>query len=81
LLGLPAGTSEEIYEPEENFQNPDVRKEHLFGRKLGDISLKLIQRNQSGTTPAYAGTQEIDDMLDSLAREMPSSVSASNLIL
>lgn len=25
--------------------------------------------------PAYAGTQEIDDMLDSLAREMPSSVS------
>jgi len=74
LLGLPAGSDYEEYEPDETFQNPNINKDQLFGRKLSDISLRIIQRNQKDTTPAYTGTQEIDDLLDSLSKELPHSV-------
>lgn len=72
---MPAGSVEDKYEPEDNFQNPDIVKDDLFSRKLSSISLKIIERNQAEIAPAYAGTQEIDELLEALAKEMPDSVS------
>jgi len=72
---LPAGCVDDTYEPEENFQNPDIVKDDLFQRKLSSISLKIIERNQAEIAPPYAGTQEIDELLESLGKEMPASVS------
>ncbi|KAL5329442.1 hypothetical protein ACEPPN_002954 [Leptodophora sp. 'Broadleaf-Isolate-01'] len=73
LLGLPAGSCEDKYEADENFQNPDIDKDDLFQRKLSEISLRIIERNQSENTPVYAATQEIDELLETLGKEMPDS--------
>ncbi|KAH6704250.1 hypothetical protein BKA61DRAFT_493369 [Leptodontidium sp. MPI-SDFR-AT-0119] len=73
LLGLPAGSCEDKYEADENFQNPAIDKDDLFQRKLSEISLRIIERNQSENTPVYAATQEIDELLETLGKEMPDS--------
>lgn len=72
---MPAGSCEDKYEADENFQNPDIDKDDLFQRKLSEISLRIIERNQSENTPVYAATQEIDELLETLGKEMPDSVS------
>jgi hypothetical protein len=48
-------------------------KDTLFGFKLCQIASKIIVRNQTGTSTAYANTQEIDEQLDNLGKEMPQS--------
>ena len=73
LLGLPAGTNDDKYEPEENFQNPAIDKDLLFTRKLSELSGRIIERNQADQSHAYATTQEIDEKLEALSKEMPSS--------
>lgn len=73
LLGLPAGAADPSYGPEETFDNPDVDKDLLFARKMCDLSTRIIERNESSSTHAYATTQEIDEGLDRLAKEMPAS--------
>ena len=47
-----------------------MNKYQLFSRKLCVISTRIIERNQAENTLAYAATQEIDEMLDNLAKEM-----------
>jgi hypothetical protein len=49
-------------------------KEKLFTMFLAKISGKIIERNQSENSAAYAATQEIDEQLDNLSKEMPPSV-------
>ncbi|CZS96070.1 uncharacterized protein RAG0_05527 [Rhynchosporium agropyri] len=73
LLGLPAGAVDPVYKADETFDNPHVNKEFLFGRKMCDLSSRIIERNENASTHAYATTQEIDEDLDSLAKEMPAS--------
>lgn len=73
LLGLPAGTNDDKYEPEENFQNPAIDKDLLFTRKLSELSGRIIERNQTDQSHAYATSQEIDEKLEALSKEMPSS--------
>lgn len=73
LLGLPAGSSEFAFESDETFQNPNIDKEFLFGRKLCDIASRIIDRNRNENTTTYATTQEIDECLENLAKEMPQS--------
>lgn len=73
VLGLPAGSSNDDFGPDETFSNPKVDKDSLFMRKLCDLSGGIIQRNQSPNSVAYATTQEIDEKLDSLAKEMTQS--------
>ncbi|KAK0102442.1 hypothetical protein ONS95_006061 [Cadophora gregata] len=73
LLGLPAGANDPIYKPDETFDNPATDKDCLFTRKMCDLSSRIIERNEASGTHAYATTQEIDEGLDRLAKEMPAS--------
>ncbi|KAG4436746.1 hypothetical protein IFR05_007764 [Cadophora sp. M221] len=73
LLGLPAGAADPSYNLEETFENPDVDKDQLFSRKMCDLSTRIIERNECASTHAYATTQEIDEGLDCIAKEMPAS--------
>lgn len=38
-----------------------------------DLSTRIIERNENASTHAYATTQEIDEGLDRIAKEMPTS--------
>ncbi|KUJ18076.1 uncharacterized protein LY89DRAFT_696498 [Mollisia scopiformis] len=71
LLGLPAGSEDVSFSAEETFENPDVDKERLFLRKLCNLSGRIIERNQSENSNAYANTQEIDEALEKLAKSVP----------
>ncbi|KAF8854136.1 hypothetical protein BDZ45DRAFT_597491 [Acephala macrosclerotiorum] len=71
LLGLPAGSEDGGFGPDETFENPDMDKDVLFSRKLCDLSGRIIERNQSGSSHAYPPTQEIDEALEKLAKAMP----------
>lgn len=71
LLGLPAGSRDNICGPEETFQNPIIDKDKLFTKKLINLSGRIIERNQSEQTQTYATTQDIDESLEQLAAEMP----------
>ncbi|KAE8452751.1 hypothetical protein EG329_013023 [Mollisiaceae sp. DMI_Dod_QoI] len=71
LLGLPAGSEDVTFGPDETFENPDMNKDKLFARKLCNISGRIIDRNKSESSHAYATTQEIDESLERLAKGMP----------
>jgi hypothetical protein len=70
LLGLPAGCADGTFRPDETFDNPNIDKDMLFARKLCAISGRIIERNQGDNTHAYAITQNIDEQLDSLAKQV-----------
>lgn len=73
LLGLPCGCADDVFGPEETFQNPDIDKDSLFTRKLCQISGSIIERNLNDNIQAYAATQEIEENLEQLARDQPAS--------
>ena len=73
LLGLPCGCADDTFDPEETFQNSDLDIDLLFTRKLSQISGSIIERNHNDNTQTYAATQEIDDRLDQLAKDLPES--------
>ncbi|KAE9375539.1 hypothetical protein N431DRAFT_333623 [Stipitochalara longipes BDJ] len=71
LLGLPSGSADLEFEPDESFQNPDVNVDELFNRRLCNIVGRVIERNQSDNPQVYANTQSIDEMMEQLYNEMP----------
>jgi hypothetical protein len=73
LLGLPCGCADDTFRPEETFKNPDMDKDILFTRKLCQLSGSIIERNSNENIQAYAATQEIEEKLEQLARELPAS--------
>ena len=76
LLGLPCGSADDEFGPEETFQNPDLsakERDSLFTRKLCQISGKIIERNSNDNIQAYAATQEIEESLEEIAKELPAS--------
>jgi uncharacterized protein YecA (UPF0149 family) len=73
LLGLPCGCADDAFGPEETFRNPEMDKDILFTRKLSQISGSIIERNQNENTQTYITTQEIDEKLEQLAKDMPES--------
>lgn len=73
FLGLPVGSADDTFGPEETFQNPAIDKDMLFSRKLCEISSRIIDRNQAQNSQAFTITQEIDERLDRLGKEMPKS--------
>ncbi|RDL38985.1 Zn2 DNA-binding protein [Venustampulla echinocandica] len=73
FLGLPVGSVDDTFGPEETFHNPAVDKDMLFSRKLCEISSRISDRNLAQNSQAYATTQEIDEKLDILAKDMPKS--------
>ncbi|KAH8808042.1 hypothetical protein F5884DRAFT_674691 [Xylogone sp. PMI_703] len=73
LLGLPFGSADDTFGPDETFDNPDIDKDKLYNRKLSIIAGRVMERNQSEYPYAFATTQEIDEKLENLARQMPPS--------
>ncbi|TVY29684.1 Transcription factor [Lachnellula hyalina] len=73
LLGLPVGSPDNDFAPDETFQNPAIDKPLLFSRKLSQLTALVIDRNQCESSNAYATTQQIDEKLDNLAKNMPES--------
>jgi hypothetical protein len=72
LLGLPTGSADVAISTNETLQNPDTDKDMLFSKKICNISGRVIERNQlENSTHLYTNTQEIDEMLENLARDMP----------
>lgn len=72
-MGLPEGSSDNEFLSHETFQNPEADKDQLFSRKLSEIASFIIERNQTENTSAYATTQGIDEKIDHLGSQMPSS--------
>jgi hypothetical protein len=72
-LGLPVGSVDDEFAPDETFENPAVDRELLFTRKLSQIAGRVIERNQSDNSNAYVTTQQIDEKLDNLSKYMPGS--------
>jgi hypothetical protein len=70
-LGLPNGSADLEFEPEETFHNPEVNIDELFNRRLCNIVGRVIERNQSDNLQVYANTQSIDEMMEQLYNEMP----------
>jgi hypothetical protein len=71
LLGLPCGSADLDFEPDENFQNPNVNVDELFNSKLCNIVGRVIERNQSENSQVYTTTQNIDEALEQLHNDMP----------
>ena len=73
LLGLPAGSVDDGFGPDENFQNPNIDQDLLFTRKVCEMASRVIERNQAEFGHAYATSQEIHEKLEDLAKVMPPS--------
>ncbi|ESZ92628.1 hypothetical protein SBOR_7000 [Sclerotinia borealis F-4128] len=73
LLGMPAGSEDTMILPHETFSNPNIDHELLFSRKLTNLAGGIINRNQSDYIHAFTSTQELDERLENIGREMPSS--------
>ncbi|QSZ33007.1 hypothetical protein DSL72_002592 [Monilinia vaccinii-corymbosi] len=73
LLGMPAGAEDSVILPHETFSNPNIDHDLLFIRKLTNLAGGIINRNQSEYIHAFASTQELDEKLDNIGREMPPS--------
>ncbi|KAJ8062282.1 hypothetical protein OCU04_008829 [Sclerotinia nivalis] len=73
LLGMPAGAGDSIILPHETFSNPNIDHDLLFIRKITNLAGGIIERNQSEHIHAFASTQELDEKLENIGREMPSS--------
>ncbi|KAL3422559.1 C6 zinc finger domain-containing protein [Phlyctema vagabunda] len=71
LLGMPCGSADDGFAPDENLQNPNVDLDQIFNRRMCNISGRIIERNQEDYANAFAKTQEIDESLERLAKEMP----------
>jgi hypothetical protein len=70
-LGLPCGSADLEFGPDETFQNPNINLDDLFNRKLCNIVGRVIERNQSESPQLYATTQNIDEQLEQLHNDMP----------
>jgi hypothetical protein len=72
-LGLPCGSADLEFGPDETFQNPNINLDDLFNKKLCNIVGRVIERNQSESPQVYATTQNIDEQLEQLHNDMPKS--------
>ncbi|KAG0652817.1 Sordarin hypoxysordarin biosynthesis cluster S [Hyphodiscus hymeniophilus] len=73
LLGMPCGSADDEFGPEETFQNADIQADSLFTRKLCNISGSIIERNSRDNIHAYATTQKIEENLEELSKALPAS--------
>ncbi|RAL61369.1 hypothetical protein DID88_009503 [Monilinia fructigena] len=73
LLGMPAGAGDSVILPHETFSNPSIDHDLLFIRKLTNLAGGIINRNQCDHIHAFANTKELDEKLENIGREMPSS--------
>lgn len=70
VLGLPVGSKDDRFSPDETLSNPNIDQDDIFTRRLCIITGAIIDRNEGNSSNAFATTQEIDERLDSLRKEM-----------
>lgn len=74
VLGLPYGIANKDCDLEvRNLEGSDVSYEEVHTRKISIINADVIDRNQASKVPGYEATQEINEKLERLAKEMPQS--------
>jgi hypothetical protein len=72
ILGVPAsGSNSELYPFDDNV--PWITAEDKYSKQLAMIAGLIVERNQAEPTHAFSTTQSIDEKLDTLAKQMPSS--------
>jgi hypothetical protein len=72
VLGVPAsGGNYELFPFDDNV--PWISAEDKYNKQLATIAGLIGDRNQAEPTHAFSITQNIDEKLDSLAKQMPSS--------
>ncbi|KAJ5396218.1 uncharacterized protein N7487_010521 [Penicillium crustosum] len=69
VLGVPSATTSAPTQVHN--QAPFLSTEAVYHQKLCHISGLILTRNQGDSTHAFSATQEIDEKLDSLAKQMP----------
>ncbi|KAE8452670.1 hypothetical protein EG329_013929 [Mollisiaceae sp. DMI_Dod_QoI] len=71
ILGVPSATGVAPFSFDDNA--PWLTSEHFYNKQLCHISGLILARNQGDFAHAFSATQEIDEKLDSLAKQMPRS--------
>ncbi|KAE9362869.1 hypothetical protein N431DRAFT_391419 [Stipitochalara longipes BDJ] len=69
ILGVPSATGSTPFPFDDNA--PWLTSEDLYHKHLCQISGLILARNQGDATHAFSTTQEIDEKLDALAKQMP----------
>ncbi|ELR03069.1 hypothetical protein VC83_08558 [Pseudogymnoascus destructans] len=70
LLGLPPAVAKDPYAGQPEGAYDSLSKEELYIKELSTIALRVIERNSSGESNAYAETQQIDEALETLKQTM-----------
>ncbi|KFY83795.1 hypothetical protein V500_09890 [Pseudogymnoascus sp. VKM F-4518 (FW-2643)] len=71
LLGLPPAVAKDPYAGQAEGAYDSLSPEESYIKKLSTIALRVIERNSSGESNAYAETQQIDEALEILKQTMP----------
>jgi hypothetical protein len=69
MLGVPSATSSVSFPFDDHA--PGLSLEDFYNKHLCSIAGLILTRNQGDATHAFSATQEIDQKLDSLAKQMP----------
>jgi hypothetical protein len=71
LLGLPCGTGDNCFGPEETLNRANEEMDLIFERRLSIIAGHISERNQAESSRIISQTQVIDEDMDRLAKELP----------
>lgn len=71
LLGLPPAVVKNPFSGQPEGAYDSLSPEEAYIKKLSLVALRVIERNSSDESSAYAETQQIDEALDMLKQTMP----------
>jgi hypothetical protein len=72
ILGLPYTATFETFDAsKDDDEASTLTPEQRYGRRLIHIASLLIERNQSPRPPSFAATQDIDEKLEAISKELP----------
>ncbi|KFY07796.1 hypothetical protein V492_06812 [Pseudogymnoascus sp. VKM F-4246] len=71
LLGLPAAVAKDPYAGQPEGAYDSLSPEESYIKQLSVVALRVIERNSTGESNAYAETQQIDEALETLKHTMP----------
>jgi hypothetical protein len=71
LLGLPCGTEDDCFGPEETLNGANDEIDLIFERRLSVIAGHISKRNQAESSRINSQSQVIEEDMDRLAKDMP----------
>lgn len=71
LLGLPPAVLKDPFAGQAEGAYDSLSPEESYIKQLTTVALRVIERNSSGESNAYAETQQIDEELETLKQTMP----------